>query len=369
MVTVRSGKVAVAAAYEVNGEQLTRYFVTELNGSNAFSNGEDWWNQPNKLVDLCILDGDFNTETPGPPGHDTTAVRVLVVIDGSEAFPWAFCFSYLCSIPTTDPATLLPPTGPVPTLTTPPGTQIALWTSAGATIVNGHEVCNLMHLGGVLARQPESGLGLRNERGDVDPIIWPYGFSAREVGGVALLIDRKGAVAAREGDRVAFAGGLSPNVDGVYEACGGVEVVKWGDNLDPVVGAINRDTVNFGGVYLDENGVLVIQYVGENGGRAAVEQLLPPGAAVRWVKVDRSRVELDRIQTAITDRIAKGEADLGDVFSVAIDTVPNQVLVSLFHGSVSEVSQLLAAEYGDAVRVEFNSDIPVAPVGLPSPTP
>jgi hypothetical protein len=105
MVKVRSGKVTIAAAYEVTGEQLTRYFITVLN-HGEMSNGSDWWNQAANVVDLCIFDGDFDTQTPGPPGHDTTAVRVLVVIDGSGAFSWAFCFSDPCGIAITDPATI-----------------------------------------------------------------------------------------------------------------------------------------------------------------------------------------------------------------------------------------------------------------------
>jgi hypothetical protein len=106
MVTVRSGNATIAAAYEVTGEQMSRYFVEELDHSGG-SNGADWWNSPTKIVDMCVLDGDFETQTPGPPGHDTTATRVLVVVDGGDAFPWAFCFSNMsCGIPTTDPATI-----------------------------------------------------------------------------------------------------------------------------------------------------------------------------------------------------------------------------------------------------------------------
>lgn len=115
MVSVRSGEPAVAAAYEVTGEQMTNYFVVQLN-HGGISNGADWWNSPTKTVDMCAFDGDFQTETPGPPGHDTNATRVLVVVDGSDVFPWAFCFSNQtsCGIPTADPATLKVPGSQVP---------------------------------------------------------------------------------------------------------------------------------------------------------------------------------------------------------------------------------------------------------------
>lgn len=107
MVRVQSGKATVAAAYEVTGKQMSRYFIVALDHSDM-SNGADWWNSATKIVDMCVFDGDFETQTPGPPGHDTNATRVLVVIDGSDAFPWAFCFSNMssCGIPTTDPATI-----------------------------------------------------------------------------------------------------------------------------------------------------------------------------------------------------------------------------------------------------------------------
>ena len=107
MVTMRSGQPSIAAAYEVTGEQLTDYFVVVLNHGHM-SNGADWWNDPTQTVEMCVLDGDFETQTPGPPGHDTNATRVLVVIDDGDAFSWAFCFSSQpsCGIATTDPASL-----------------------------------------------------------------------------------------------------------------------------------------------------------------------------------------------------------------------------------------------------------------------
>jgi hypothetical protein len=76
---------------------------------------------------MCVFDGDFQTTTPGPPGHDTTAVRILVVVNGDGPFPggafaWAFCFSSMpsCGIATTDPRTI-PATPPLAGLITDSG--------------------------------------------------------------------------------------------------------------------------------------------------------------------------------------------------------------------------------------------------------
>jgi hypothetical protein len=124
------------------------------------------------------------------------------------------------------------------------------------------------------------------------------------------------------------------------------------DALIPAVAAINRDTANFGGSYLDENGVMVIEYVGDNAGRAAVEQLLPPGASVRWVQVERSRAELDQVQNAIAARAAGGETALAYVVLIGLDTINNRVEVTVSPpGDAAAVADLLTREYGAAVYV------------------
>ena len=164
-VTLRSGEVTVAAAYEVTGAQLTRYFTTVLNqgGGGGQGNGSDWWNNPNKLVYLCILDGDFNTETPGPPGHDTTATRVLVVIEGGDAFPWAFCFSNTCGITTTDPATIPAASSPPPARPVDPSIQPVSRSSPGPDAQAALDACNVATLGdGTIA-----GMGLVPEANQV----------------------------------------------------------------------------------------------------------------------------------------------------------------------------------------------------------
>lgn len=115
-VIVISGEPTVAAAYEVTGTQLTSYFVKTLNADPNHTNGSDWWDQPTKLVDMCLYDGDFRTMTPGPPGHDTSATRVLVVISDGDAQFWASTLNK-SAIPATDPAAIggaLPPTSAGP---------------------------------------------------------------------------------------------------------------------------------------------------------------------------------------------------------------------------------------------------------------
>jgi hypothetical protein len=108
LVRVRSGQATIAAAYEVTGEQMTRYFITALHHSDM-SNGADWWHDPSRLVDMCVFEGDFITMTPGPsPSGDITptgnvgptVTRVLVVIDNGNAEYWA------SGVPLTDPASI-----------------------------------------------------------------------------------------------------------------------------------------------------------------------------------------------------------------------------------------------------------------------
>jgi hypothetical protein len=125
-----------------------------------------------------------------------------------------------------------------------------------------------------------------------------------------------------------------------------------------VIVAVNSDLINFGGVYLERGGArsgeLVIQYVGSNAGRAAVEARITPGLAVRWEKVEYSRGELQRIAREISD------LRLAGVFGVSTGTSRNRVIVMVGpSGSVGEVSQVLAPKYGDAVVVEFSADVPV----------
>ena len=90
-----------------------------------------------------------------------------------------------------------------------------------------------------------------------------------------------------------------------------------------VVEAVDTDTMNFGGIYLDAGNTLVIEYVGANAGRAAVDSILDPRISVRWQQVDRSRAELDEIAASIKD------SHLDGVVMIGIDTIHNQVEVTV----------------------------------------
>lgn len=91
----------------------------------------------------------------------------------------------------------------------------------------------------------------------------------------------------------------------------------------PVIEAVNADEVNFGGVYVDKDGTLGIQYVGGNAGRAAVERTVTAGVAVRWEKVEHSRSELKQITAKIK------ALDLEEVVSISAGTSRNEVIVTV----------------------------------------
>ena len=90
MVTTESSKTAtLAAAYEVTGDQLLAY-LKRATGQDGYGEPlSTWQKQPAKTVDMCLFDGDFYTMTPGPPGADRSAMRVLVLIADGEALLWS----------------------------------------------------------------------------------------------------------------------------------------------------------------------------------------------------------------------------------------------------------------------------------------
>lgn len=106
MVAMNSGEATLAAAYEVTSGQLADFLerIGEQNGvgGSLLQLRDD----PNKIVDVCTFDGDFTTKTPGPPGHNNTAVRVLVAIADGQAQLWAMAIKDRSVLPTTDPAKL-----------------------------------------------------------------------------------------------------------------------------------------------------------------------------------------------------------------------------------------------------------------------
>lgn len=85
-------------------------------------------------------------------------------------------------------------------------------------IMTGSEgaACALASVGGVLVGDPQSGLAFKSDRGNM-PVVFPYGYTARRVGGVVFLIDPAGLVVGREGDEVHGGGAYGP--DRVFVQC------------------------------------------------------------------------------------------------------------------------------------------------------
>ena len=96
---------------------------------------------------------------------------------------------------------------------------------------------------------------------------------------------------------------------------------------------------------------MVIEYVGANAGRAAVDSILDPRISVRWQQVDRSRAELDEIAASIKD------SHLDGVVMIGIDTIHNQVEVTVSPSDkVGQVSALVGSLYHDGIVVDATND-------------
>ena len=78
---------------------------------------------------------------------------------------------------------------------------------------------------GRLVANAQTGLAFQAPSGEVLPVLWPYGYSARRgISSGIELIDEKGKVIAREGDFVTAGGGTGN--DGLFAVCAGsVKVV------------------------------------------------------------------------------------------------------------------------------------------------
>jgi hypothetical protein len=96
----------LAAAYEVTGDQLANYLEKKTFPAGQGVVRSQWRDEPTKVVDMCFIDGDFFTQTPGPPEADRSAVRVLVVIADGQPQLWAMARQDESALPTTDPATM-----------------------------------------------------------------------------------------------------------------------------------------------------------------------------------------------------------------------------------------------------------------------
>jgi hypothetical protein len=82
---------------------------------------------------------------------------------------------------------------------------------------NAGNACDAALISGTLARSEATGLGVRNDDGVVDPVVWPFGFSIRQDLTTVVLIDAAGRTLAREGDRIEAGGGA--NADGIFAIC------------------------------------------------------------------------------------------------------------------------------------------------------
>lgn len=84
------------------------------------------------------------------------------------------------------------------------------------------DACMEALLGGTLARNAQSGLGVNGE-GEQMAVEWPFRYSARLEGGRMALLDETGRVVAREGDEITVGGGFGNQF---WHACGPVTVTR-----------------------------------------------------------------------------------------------------------------------------------------------
>lgn len=77
--------------------------------------------------------------------------------------------------------------------------------------------CDAALIAGTLARSEATGLGVRNDDGVVDPVVWPFGFTIGQDFTTVVLIDATGRTVAREGDRIEAGGGA--NAQGIFAIC------------------------------------------------------------------------------------------------------------------------------------------------------
>lgn len=105
------------------------------------------------------------------------------------------------------------------------------------TAVEPEKGCWTQYQEGRLVRDPVTGLGISADR-FASGVVWPFGYTARDEAGVAVLVGPDGQAVAREGQPVAFSG-PGPGEDGLIHACGDVRVVETDRTDDPSVAAIH----------------------------------------------------------------------------------------------------------------------------------
>jgi hypothetical protein len=84
--------------------------------------------------------------------------------------------------------------------------------------------CMAALISGTLVRDAPTGIAIRDARGLVHQVVWPFGYAARDDGGRLVVLDASGSVVAHEGDRVSIAGGET-GTDGTWLACGGTTIL------------------------------------------------------------------------------------------------------------------------------------------------
>lgn len=99
----------------------------------------------------------------------------------------------------------------------PTGSAIELWTATQPSTL-----CALAGGSGRLALDTRSGLGVTGPNGEIQSVKWPFGYSARQEPDGAVLIAPTGAVVAREGDLISFAGAAMEG--GSFFACTAIGV-------------------------------------------------------------------------------------------------------------------------------------------------
>lgn len=105
LVEVNSGEPTLAAAYAVSGPELDRYLSDQASRAGVELGSTGWASDTSEDVSMCLFDGDFLTNTPGPPGHDRSAVRVLVVVANGKARLWSVT-TEKSALPATDPGSV-----------------------------------------------------------------------------------------------------------------------------------------------------------------------------------------------------------------------------------------------------------------------
>jgi hypothetical protein len=135
---------------------------------------------------------------------DTVDARILRLLAGSllivVALAVAACSTAASAAPTT------PAVAPFPLRTAPVQPQ----------------ACMDALIGGTLARNPASGLGIANAD-EATAVEWPFRYSARSELGRIVLVDETGKVVAREGDEITVGGGFGNQF---WHACAPVTVTR-----------------------------------------------------------------------------------------------------------------------------------------------